>query len=228
MKLEAKKIRLFKSLSIVLIAVSVASFIRTLPSIQGLLLSVEILALVMLFVLLVTTFYHEIKSIFSLFNLSKNDKQIQLTNNELATALAESVHFLSRRKIGALITVERQMSLSSIIDNALDINADVSKELITSIFMPTTPLHDGAVIIRNNKILCAKAYFPASERTDLPMNYGTRHRAALGISEQSDAFTIVVSEETGRVSVTVDGKMEYNVTQEGLNLYLENILKMNK
>ena len=107
------------------------------------------------------------------------------------------------------------------------INADVSKELLTSIFIPSTPLHDGAVIIRGDKILCAKAYFPSTKRSDLPMHYGTRHRAAIGISEVSDAFTVIVSEETGNVSVTINKEIEYNISRETLNLYFEKFLKIN-
>lgn len=225
-KLEVKQIRLLKVLLLILTIFSIITFIESLAKVEGLMLYTEIIALVFLPVFLATTYSSELKALYRKFFVRKSKRKSSLINNELALALTETVDYLSKRKIGALITIERSMSLTDIVDNALTLNADVSKELLTSIFIPSTPLHDGAVIIRDNKIICAKAYFPASERTDLPMNYGTRHRAAIGISEQSDAFTIVVSEETGRVSVTVDAKMEYNVTREALNLYLENILKI--
>ena len=225
-KLEVKQIRLLKVLLLILTIFSIITFIESLAKVEGLMLYTEIIALVFLPVFLATTYSSELKVLYRKFFVRKSKRKSSLINNELALALTETVDYLSKRKIGALITVERSISLTDIVDNALTLNADVSKELLTSIFIPSTPLHDGAVIIRDNKIICAKAYFPASERTDLPMNYGTRHRAAIGISEQSDAFTIVVSEETGRVSVTVDAKMEYNVTREALNLYLENILKI--
>ncbi|MGE4572363.1 MAG: diadenylate cyclase [Candidatus Izemoplasmatales bacterium] len=227
MKLETKQIRFLKILLLVLTIFSVSTFFKYANTLSGWGLYTEILALITLFVFFGATYCNEIKSVYKKISSNKIDTSPRLIDNELAVALIQSVDYLSKRKIGALITVERSIRLTNIIDNALMINADVSKELLTSIFIPSTPLHDGAVIIRDNKILCAKAYFPASDRTDLPMNYGTRHRAAIGISEHSDAFTIVVSEETGRVSVTVDGKMEYNVTKEALNLYLENILKIN-
>lgn len=226
MKIEVKKIRSLKVFALLLSIFSIITFIMSLDSVSGLYLFTEILALFFVGVFIVYTFINELSHVFKALHISRSNQKPQLINNELASALAESVGYLSKHKIGALITVERQVKLTDIIDQSLLLNADVSKELITAIFIPTTPLHDGAIIIRGNKILCAKAYFPSSEKTDLPLNYGTRHRAALGISEQSDAFTIVVSEETGRVSVTVDGKMEYNVTKEGLNLYLENILKL--
>ncbi|MFP4478201.1 MAG: diadenylate cyclase [Candidatus Izemoplasmatales bacterium] len=227
MKIEVKQIKTLKVILLVLAALSVITFIQSAEDSNGLELIIEIAALAILPIFVIMTYINEIKSFFGKIKIGKNNQSPRLINNDLAIALIQAVDFLSKRKIGALITVERNVSLSNIIDKALSLNADVSKELLTSIFMPSTPLHDGAVIIRENKILCAKAYFPSSERHDLPMNYGTRHRAALGISEQSDAFTIVVSEETGRVSVTVDGKMEYNLTKEALNLYLENILKIN-
>ncbi|MCF7924564.1 MAG: diadenylate cyclase CdaA [Candidatus Izimaplasma sp.] len=226
-KVEAKKIRILKLILIVLIVFSVVAFIDSLSNVNGMTLYIEIVALALLPISLVMTYYHEIKQLMKKLNFANSNSKLKLIDNELAANLSQAVDYLSKRKIGALITIERDISLTNIIDRALMLNADVSKELLTSIFIPSTPLHDGAVIIRNNKILCAKAYFPASDRTDLPMNYGTRHRAALGISEQSDAFTIIVSEETGRVSITVDGKMEYNLTKEALNLYLENILKIN-
>lgn len=227
MKIEVKQIKTLKVILLALTVLSVITFIQSIETSSGILLIIEIVALSILPVFVIMTYINEIKSFFGKVNLGNNKGSSGLINNELAIALIQSVDFLSKRKIGALITVERNVSLTNIIDKALSLNADVSKELLTSIFMPSTPLHDGAVIIRDNKILCAKAYYPSSERHDLPMNYGTRHRAALGISEQSDAFTIVVSEETGRVSITVDGKMEYNLTKEALNLYLENILKIN-
>ncbi len=154
-------------------------------------------------------------------------EKTMIVNNDLADILYRSVDYLSKNRIGALITVERKTDLSKIINKAMLLNADVSKELLTSIFIPNTPLHDGAVIIRGNKILCAKAYYPSTKRTDLPMHYGTRHRAAIGISEQSDAFTIVVSEETGHVSITVNKEIEYNISRETLNLYFEKFLKIN-
>ncbi|MBN2540828.1 MAG: diadenylate cyclase [Bacilli bacterium] len=177
--------------------------------------------------LVVMTYIIEITNIMKKAGFSGFAKKPMKIDNELSEQLMSAVDFLSKRKIGALITVERNVNLTPFINKALLINADVSKELLTSIFIPSTPLHDGAVIIRGNKILCAKTYYPSTERTDLPMTYGTRHRAAIGISEQSDALTIVVSEETGNVSVTINRQMEYNISKETLSLYFEKFLKMN-
>ena len=176
--------------------------------------------------LLFMTFTEDISKVFKKTGIKSSKQKTMTVNNDLADHLYQSVEYLSRNRIGALITVERKVDLSKIINKALMLNADVSKELLTSIFVPNTPLHDGAVIIRGNKILCAKAYYPSSKRTDLPMHFGTRHRAAIGISEQSDAFTIIVSEETGHVSITINKEIEYNISRETLNLYFEKFLKI--
>lgn len=176
--------------------------------------------------LLVAAFKDEIYVVFVKLGIAKKSEQSFVVDNELAEELLQAVEYLSKRRIGALITIERKTDLSKIINKALMINADVSKELLTSIFIPNAPLHDGAVIIRGNKVLCAKAYYPASERNDLPMHLGTRHRAALGLSEHSDAFTIIVSEETGNVSITFNKSIEYNISKETLSLYFEKFLKV--
>lgn len=159
------------------------------------------------------------------FGAKKRQKNAK-TNNDLAKKLTQAVDFLSNRKIGALITIERDVKLAGYINKAMAVNAPVTSELLASIFIPTTPLHDGAVIIRDDMILCAKAYYPSTERADLPLRFGTRHRAAIGISEQSDALTIVVSEETGKISVTINRQIDYDVSKETLQLYFEKYLKI--
>jgi diadenylate cyclase len=172
-------------------------------------------------------YINEIKAIYKRIGVARRrGYKHTKTDNDLADKLLEAVEFLATRKIGALITVERNINLSAFISKAMMINAPVSSELLVSIFIPTTPLHDGAVIIRDNSILCAKAYYPSTERTDLPLHFGTRHRAAIGISEQSDALTIVVSEETGYMSITINRQIDYNISKETLNLYFEKYLKI--
>lgn len=170
---------------------------------------------------------NEIRTFFKHLGLGSKKRQGgSKTNNDLAKKLAQAIDFLANRKIGALITIEREVKLAGYINKAMAVNAPVSSELLASIFIPTTPLHDGAVIIRDDTILCAKAYYPSTERTDLPLRFGTRHRAAIGISEQSDALTIVVSEETGKVSVTINRQIDYDVSKETLQLYFEKYLKI--
>lgn len=143
---------------------------------------------------------------------------------ELIKVIVESVDYLSNRKIGALITIERQDSLNSFIDKAIEINGLASQELLTSLFFPGTATHDGAVIIRKNKIMCAGAYFPSTEKYDVPKTLGTRHRAAIGISERYDSITIVVSEETGIISIAIAGQLEREVSIDKVYKILESYL----
>lgn len=139
--------------------------------------------------------------------------------------LIKSIDFLSSRKIGALITFEKTNSLDEYISTAYPINATLNHELLSTIFFPNTPLHDGAVIVRLNNIICAGAYFPPTERLDIPRSMGSRHRAAIGISEVTDSLTIVVSEETGKISVALEGYLDYDISKEALLVYLEKHLQ---
>ncbi len=139
--------------------------------------------------------------------------------------LIKSIDYLASKKIGALITFEKATSLDEYIATAFPIDAPLTHELLSTIFFPSTPLHDGAVIVRMNKIVCAGAYFPPTERLDIPKSLGSRHRAAIGISEVSDSLTIVVSEETGTISVAVNGYLDHSVSKESLLLYLEKHLQ---
>jgi len=139
----------------------------------------------------------------------------------IINVLNNTVDFLSKRKMGALITIEREDNLNIYIEKAIIIKAVVSQELLTTIFTPGTACHDGAVIIRKNIIMCAGAYFPSTDKYDVPKFLGTRHRAAIGISERSDALTIVVSEETGNISVAIDGIIHLKLTREALEEMLE-------
>lgn len=139
--------------------------------------------------------------------------------------LIKSIDFLSSKKIGALITFEKTNSLDEFIATAYPINAQLNHELLSTIFYPGSPLHDGAVIVRMNHIICAGAYFPPTERLDVPKSLGSRHRAAIGISEITDALTILVSEETGKISVAVDGYLDHDISKESLLLYLEKHLQ---
>ncbi len=129
-------------------------------------------------------------------------------------AFDKAIQYMSKRKIGALITIERSTGLDEYIETGIPLDADITGELLINIFIPNTPLHDGAVIIKNNKIAASCAYLPLSESNLISKEFGTRHRAAVGISEVSDAVTIVVSEETGDVSLTIDNKLMTHLSQE--------------
>jgi diadenylate cyclase len=126
-----------------------------------------------------------------------------------------SMKLLSERSIGALILLEQEVELKSIKEKAIPLNADISEQLLVSIFIPTTPLHDGAVVIKGDKILVARAFFPITEERTAPY-LGSRHRAAIGITEHTDSIVLIVSEETGYVSMAHKGKIFYNIGLEKL------------
>lgn len=134
--------------------------------------------------------------------------------------IMQAIEYMKRNRIGALMVIERDYSLSQYIENANKLYADISSELLISIFFPNNPLHDGAVIIEGDRITCAGSVLPTSMNQSISKRLGTRHRAALGISEVSDAISVVVSEETGRVSIAMDGELNYNLTLEDARMML--------
>ena len=139
---------------------------------------------------------------------------IEIKNEEskkIVTEIVHAVESLSRQKIGALIVIEKQTGLTDVLETGTLIDAEVSSELLINIFIPNIPLHDGAVIIKNERIRAAACFLPLTENKSLSKELGTRHRAALGISEKSDALTIVISEETGIISVAEAGELNRHI-----------------
>ncbi|MBE5929174.1 MAG: TIGR00159 family protein [Lachnospiraceae bacterium] len=153
-------------------------------------------------------------SIFS--SESEDDRISERVMGEIVNACAK----MSREKTGALIVIENEIQLKEHEKNGIYLNADISMQLITNIFEHNTPLHDGATIIRDNKILAATCYLPLSDNMELSKELGTRHRAAVGISEISDSLTIVVSEESGIISVARFGELKRNVSPDELKKLL--------
>ena len=139
--------------------------------------------------------------------------------------IMNAVEYLRKSRIGALIVIERDVSLNDYIERSKGIYADISSELLISIFFPRNPLHDGGVIIQGNRITSAGAVFPISLNTKINKRLGTRHRAALGISEESDAIAIVVSEETGKISIAMSGILNHNLSIDDLRMTLVEELK---
>jgi diadenylate cyclase len=137
--------------------------------------------------------------------------------------ITSAVLELSKKNFGALIVIERDMGLKAVIESGIVLQAKISKQLITSVFNPRSPMHDGAVIIENDLIVAAKCLLPLSQSQNLDPSLGTRHRASLGLSEQSDAFIIVVSEETGMISSAENGKLVRGLTEPMLNKKLNEI-----
>ena len=139
--------------------------------------------------------------------------------------LCEAAENLSRTKTGALIVIERQTKLGDVIRTGSIINADMSAPLLENIFVPNTPLHDGAVIVRDDRIYVAGCLLPLTSNSNLSRELGTRHRAALGISEASDAMVIVVSEETGKISIAINGTLTRNLDRNSLNKALVRVFR---
>jgi len=140
------------------------------------------------------------------------------------TEVTKSTQVLSKNKIGALIILERDTGLGDYVETGIGIGAVVSSELLINIFIPNTPLHDGAVMMQGNRIMAASCFLPLSENSSLSKELGTRHRAAIGISEQSDAVAIVVSEETGQVSIAMNGTLTRNLDEQSFRELLTNLL----
>ena len=134
--------------------------------------------------------------------------------------MVNAIDYLRKERIGALIVIERDISLGNYIDKAKKLYADLSSDLLIAIFYEGNPLHDGGVIIQGDRITCAGAVFPTSNSAKINRRLGTRHRAALGVAEESDAICIVVSEETGRVSIALKGEMLYNLTIDDVRMML--------
>jgi len=138
--------------------------------------------------------------------------------------LDKAIQYMAKRRIGALMSIKMDTGLEDYIETGIALDADITGELLINIFIPNTPLHDGAVIIQDNQIKVAAAYLPLSESNLIPKELGTRHRVAVGISEVTDALTIVISEETGEVSITKDNELMRGMTRENYLRYFRQVL----
>ncbi len=192
---------------------------RMLGSLFGLLSEVFVLAVIILF-------QPEIRRL--LLALGQNPlirRFVKMPEHEaIVTEVVEAVALLSRQRIGSLIAFERSTGLRSYSETGTQLQARVTSELLVTIFFSQNPLHDGAVIIRNDLIEAARCILPVSSSMKLSPHLGLRHRAAVGLTEISDAFVIVVSEETGRISFATDGNLETDVSIEELQGYLGSVL----
>lgn len=139
-------------------------------------------------------------------------------------SFVKSVEYMSPRKIGALVAIQRVRTLQEYIATGIPLDSKISAELLINIFIPNTPLHDGAVIIRDNRIAVTSAYLPLTDSTGISKEFGTRHRAAIGLSEVSDALTFIVSEETGGISITHNGVFKHNLSIEEFEAELRALL----
>ena len=203
---NARTIQIFKGIILILLVNALAKLLRlsTVAYFSDLFINWGFLAAIIIFQPEIRGLLERIgktNALSSISSLLMNEKE------KLVEEIYEAVIALSKNRVGALITIEQSQSLQDYVRSGLAVNASVTKELLSSIFMTTTPLHDGAVIIQGDKIACASTYFPPTN-AELSSRYGARHRAALGIAEITDALTIVVSEETGRVSFAYKGELQ--------------------
>ncbi len=173
---------------------------------------------------LIVIFQPEIRTILEQLGRSQllgRHKVLTVDEREhLVYEIVNAVDYLRKERIGALIVLERDISLGNYIDKAKKLYADLSSDLLIAIFYEGNPLHDGGVIIQGDRITCAGAVFPTSSSPKLNRRLGTRHRAALGLSEETDAICLVVSEETGRVSIALKGELLYNLTLDDVRMML--------
>ena len=161
-----------------------------------------------------------LRSVFSMENETQDDKISEKTITSLIKACTE----MSREKTGALIVLEKDIMLKEAVKTGIDIDAVVTSQLLLNIFEHNTPLHDGAVIIRENRIVAATCYLNLSDNMEISKELGTRHRAALGVSEVSDSLTIIVSEETGGISVAKEGVLTRNIEPSMIRDHVYNLL----
>lgn len=157
------------------------------------------------------------RNVFS-FDDEKNSARI---SESAINALVKASYEMGKAKTGALIVIENNVQLKDIERSGIRIDGEISSQLLINTFEHNTPLHDGAVLIRDNRILAATCYLPLSDNMELSKELGTRHRAAIGVSEESDSITIVVSEETGYVSVAYEGELIRNISMENLRFFLQ-------
>ena len=197
---------------------------RLLGSILGKLVSVGVIALIVIFQEDVRRFLYEIGSqkgmrrFVRFFRSNKDDARE--VDKETIMPIVMACMSMSKKYVGALLVIERGVPLKDIMDTGEEIDAKINQRLIENIFFKNSPLHDGAMVISNKRIMSAGCILPVSHNLDIPKELGLRHRAALGISQSSDAIAVIVSEETGRISVAIKGEFRLRLSAEELESIL--------
>lgn len=228
---ETRAIQLFKGILLFGIVYVIITVLEMQAS-SYLFRSVASNAVVFLIIIFTPEIRHALESVgrngfsnISLISLGKSSKQIMNEKlNSMITAVCRSVSSMSENKIGALIVFERQTLLGSIIETGTSVDALATEELIGTVFFPKTPLHDGAAIIRGDRVAAAGCILPLTKNNALSKELGTRHRAAIGMSEESDAVVVVVSEETGTISIVSKGNIKRDLTSAQLRDMLQDYL----
>jgi diadenylate cyclase len=215
---ETRAWQLIKGILFILLASEASKLLgfRTIAFILGNTISIAAISLVILFQPELRRGLAQIgrSTIKDFFSPDEQSTKVMITS--VIEAIVKACTELSRTYTGALIVIERDTKVGEIINTGTEIDSNVSAELIINIFTPNTPLHDGAVIVRENKIKAAACFLPLTDNTDLSKELGTRHRAALGITEVSDSIAVVVSEESGKISFALNGGLTRNLTPDTL------------
>ena len=225
LKNNIKMILIFKGVLIIIILKLLSDYVFKLTTLGYLLEYVKMwgpLALIIIF-------QPEIRNILEQLGRKQiitNHRTLTMDEREkVVYEITNAVDYLRKARIGGLIVIEREISLNQYIERSKNLYADISSELLISIFFPRNPLHDGGVIIQGDKIACAGAVFPISLNNKINKKLGTRHRAALGISEEADCIAIIISEETGKVSIAMNGVLNYNLSLDDMRMILIEELK---
>lgn len=221
-----KNIRNNVKLSLIFKGVAIVIFLKVISDFFGFTTIGILLEYVIMYgpLALIVIFQPEIRNILEQLGRSQllgRHKVLTVDEREkMVYQIVNAMDYLRKAKIGSLIVIERDISLGNYIDKAKKLYAELSSDLLISIFFPNNPLHDGGVIIQGDSITCAGAVFPTSSSSKINKRLGTRHRAAVGITEETDSIALVVSEETGRLSVSVKGELFYNLTIDDVRMML--------
>ena len=227
---DTKAWSLLKGIIVVMVFTIIAYILnlRTILWIAGKTISVGIIALVIIFQPELRRALEQLgrkRIVLGLFSFGDNKDKGELFSAKTAEEIVEAVYAMAAVRTGALIVIEQDMMLEEYIRTGIEVDGIVTNQLLINIFEHNTPLHDGAVIVRENRVVAATCYLPLSDNINLSKELGTRHRAGVGISEVTDSFTIIVSEETGAVSIAVGGEILRNIDKESLRNKLEFLRK---
>jgi len=221
-----KAVQLIKGISVILISWFLSGFfgLKTLQFLLNQVITYGLLGIIIIFQPELRRGLEHLgrtSKFFSRSTISDEDEQTRVVD-----ALVTSAQYMSKRRIGALITIERETGLSEYVETGIPLGSQITSQLLINLFIPNTPLHDGAVIVQHGKLAAAACYLPLSESAHISKELGTRHRAAIGVSEVTDSVTLVVSEETGGVSLAINGRLYRELDEEALRAkLLETLVK---
>lgn len=220
-----RAMQLLKGIMVIVVAWLVSSFLdlKTLQWLMSQAFTYGVLAVIIIFQPELRRALEKLGSGKIFLRFTNIDEHV---NDKIIDEVVKAANNLSKRRIGLLIVIEKNTGLTEYIESGTLLNADISSELLINIFIPNTPLHDGAVIINGSKINAAGCYLPLSENSYISKELGTRHRAAIGMTEVSDAVCVIVSEETGQISVTVNGIIIRGLNEERLRNKLKTELSL--